>query len=357
MSTYKKATAAIATYLQQIEENTHIARYHLFGNGAVNALEEKLSNYYQVKHALCVDSATNAFLYLALAAGLRNSEIISTPLSYGATISGALYLRNKFHFADIDNTLNISPTSVEKIINRYPSVKAVYGVDFAGIPHDMFRIREICDNYGIWYFADAAQSLGATINNISASSLAHALVVSFSPGKSICCGEGGCILTNDTNLYKKLIIITQHPYRIKKEVDLQSSSELGLNGRIHPLAAIIGNAIFEESLEKLQSKQAENLELYQILEKYSCKIPFRLTENKLIPSFYHMPLIIDEIKDFSEKITFNNKKYIVIPASFEILPLQLLRIKQKRAIKSNNVSNTTQIQKKLYTLQIQKTTN
>lgn len=353
MSMYNKAKIAIAEYLSQIENETFAAHYHLLGNGAVESFENKLRNFYNVKHALCVDSATNAFLYLALAVELKNSEILISPLSYGATISASLWLNNKFHFADIDNTLNISPDAVRKKLNNNPNIKALFAVDFAGIPHDMFSIKKICDEYGVWYFADAAQSLGAEINEIKASSLADVFVVSFSPGKTIFCGEGACILTNNTDIYKRLVSITQHPYRIKRDVSIHASSELGLNGRINPLAAILGNETFEDCLQNLKRKQLELLKFYEKIDSFCSTIPFRFNMHSLLPAFYYLPIIVNDLELFEYELQHHSNNSIKEKGSFkkavfELLPEQIRRINKKRFIKSIYSEMTQVILNKLY---------
>ena len=351
---FSNAKTHIIEYLEQVEKGDFTARCHLTGNGAVESFEGKLKNFYGVNHALCVDSATNGLMYLALAVGLENQEIVTSPLSYGATISGALWLKNKFHFAGIDETLNISPETINDALKENPRIKALYAVDFAGIPHDMLAIRKICDAYGVWYFSDAAQSLGAEIKGMKASSLADAFVVSFSPGKTIFCGEGGCILTNNTDLYKRLVTITQHPYRIKRDVALGISSELALNGRMNPLAAIVGDAVFHSSLMNLKERQQEFLKLYIELDKLPMVKPFRFSEKQILPSFYHLPIMIDDFDLFENELDTENKNRCIFreaKAVLELLPDQLKRMSKSRYIKSFYKA-TRSILEKLYVFNI-----
>lgn len=353
MSMYK-VREALAAYLEQVEKNDLTARCHLSGNGAVESFEDKLKNYYGVKHALCVDSATNGFFYLALAVGLKNAEIITSPLSYGATISGALWLNCKFHFADIDNTLNISPDAVRKILAENPQIKALYAVDFGGIPHDMFSIRQICEDAGLWYFSDAAQSLGAEIHGEKASSLADAFVISFSPGKAIFCGEGGCILTNNTDLYKRLVAITQHPYRMKRDISIDEYSELGFNGRINPLAAIVGDATFYDRLINLKAKQAEMLKWYGEIDVFHSVIPFHFDEKTCLPTFFYLPVLVNDVQMFEDEFnhlteTFS-KKFCFQRATFELLPEQLKRIGKAKSMKNRDISFTNSMLEKLFLL-------
>jgi Predicted pyridoxal phosphate-dependent enzyme apparently involved in regulation of cell wall biogenesis len=352
---YKKAKKALANYLEQVEQDEYTARCHFSGNGTVECFENKLQSFYGVKHALCVDSATNGLLYLALAIGLKNAEIVTSPLSYGATVSGALWLNNKFHFADIDNTLNISPDIVRRIIRENPRVKALYAVDFAGIPHNTFEIRQVCDEFGVWYFADAAQSLGAEINGAKASSLADAFVTSFSAGKTVFCGEGGCILTNNTDLYKRLVTITQHPYRMKRDVGIDTYSELGLNGRINPFAAIVGYATFNQCLQNLKRNQTEILKLYNEIDTFHSVFPFRFAEKQCLPAFFHLPVIVNDEQGFEQQfchlsIELKRMVYGFHKATFKLLPEQMKRIGKLNAVKSGNIPCATFLMEKLFVL-------
>ena len=177
---------------------------HWAGNGAIANLEKKLCSLYGAKHALCVDSATNGLMYLILATGLKRKEILTSSFGFGGTIAGALALDCKFHFADIeDNSLNICPDDSFEILRKHESIKAVIAVDFAGIPHNMEALHQICREKGLWHFVDAAQSLGANYNQTDVAKQNDAMVVSFGACKAISGGgEGGAIITDNTISYR-----------------------------------------------------------------------------------------------------------------------------------------------------------
>lgn len=326
---------ALAAYLQSSFSDPHTAHCHLVGNGPVAAFEEKIANWYGAKHALCVDSVTNGLMYLCLSTGLRNREIATSPLSYGATIAGAMWLGNTFHFTALDPTLNLDPQSLRDILLRHPKIKAVFAVDFAGIPHDVRGIREVCDEFGVWYFADAAQSLGAITHGEPASSLADAWVVSFSPGKTLSCGEGAAILTNDTELYNELVLLTQHPHRMKRDVRLGAAHELGLNGRMNPMAAIVGNETFEAAMEATLRRQKRLLKLYRTTDQYESVVPWNFDRQRLRPAFYHIPMTVRDPALFQQEFT-ETAHYQASKATFVTLPEQLRRFGEKSAVRSTD---------------------
>jgi dTDP-4-amino-4,6-dideoxygalactose transaminase len=230
---------------QMFAESERSVCEQLEGGGAIARLEEKLRNYYGVPHCLLVNSATNGLLSLALALPIVESEIITTPRSYGATWAPFELLQNRMVYATtIRGNGNIAPTSVAKLIN--PNTRAILAVDWLGQPHDMFALRALCDRYGLLYLADASSSFGAVRKGRPASSLADAWVISLGPRKPLPCGEGGAILTRNESLYKKLVYLTQHPDRYRREFSLtEYTDRQPLNARIHPLAAVIGLAQFE----------------------------------------------------------------------------------------------------------------
>lgn len=83
-----------------------------------------------------------------------------------------------------------------------------------------------------------------------------AMVVSFGTGKTVSAGgEGGANITDNLELYQKLVSICQYPHRQERDCGIGLSSELALNGRIHPIAAIIANETFENGLQELAQKR------------------------------------------------------------------------------------------------------
>ncbi len=340
----------IENYISNSQSSKSIAYSHLAGNGAVANLEAKLCSLYGAKHALCVDSATNGLMYLLLAAGLQSCEILTTSLSFGGTIAGAMTLGCKFHFADLDDNLNIDVKSVEKILSANPHIKCVLPVDFAGNPHDMKSIHEVCDQYGIWHFTDAAQSLGAICEGTA--QFNDALVVSFGSGKAIYAGgEGGAIITDNSELYDRLLLICQHPHRQERDLGIGYSNEFSLNGRMHPIAAILANDLFETGLEQIEAKRAKFLKALSIISEFR-SIDF-VPEQK-DSAFYHCPVFVKDselfVQEFDDSQMLNDFHYS--RAKFVLLPTQLNRLQKDRLIKSCDCIRAEDLLDRLYLLHL-----
>ena len=341
----------IEKYLTDAESDKATAYSHLAGNGTTAALEAKLCSLYGAKYALCVSSATNGLMYLLMAVGLQKSNILTTPLSFGGTIAGALALDCRFYFAKInDSTLNIDVDSVAKILDANPGIKAVVATEFAGNNYDMEAIHYLCEQRGIWHFVDSAQSLGYNYGISNISDYNDAMVVSFGTGKTVSAGgEGGAIITNNLELYQKLMSICQHPHRQERDCGIGLSSELALNGRIHPIAAIIANETFESGLHELTQKRKvmiDVLERLSRLKSVSCIL------NQNGGTFYHCPFVVENKCNFKKE--FANSpladEYYYSKACFVPIPEQLARIGEEYRIGLYDEDNLEKTLKQLYLL-------
>lgn len=283
----QQARDRISAYLTELPRQEAARSIQLCGSGAVADLEKKLSNFYGVRYALCVSNATTGLLTIAIALGLKGSEFITTPYTYGASLAGWLLFDNLPVFADIDaGTLTLDPNSIRRRITR--RTKAILAVDIFGNPADAPAIRKLADEVGLWYVADAAQSFGAFRDGRPASALADAFVVSFTTGKPVFAGEGGAVLTDNRDLYEKLIWYSQHPHRQRRDISLQFDNEFGINGRIHPLAAIWANASFEESLDSVKRRRIECFRMINVLNSTGLIEEIDFKAKRIEPAFFRL---------------------------------------------------------------------
>lgn len=283
----KKLNRAIIDYLKSVALSEATAQSHLFGSGAVAELEKKIAGYYGTEYALCVSNATTGLFAVALALGLKDTEFITSPYTYGGSLASWLMLGCQPVFADIDPlTLTLDAESAREHITK--KTKAILAADILGNPSDAKALRKLADEFGLWYVADCAQSFGATREGFPASRLADALVISFTSGKTLFAGEGGAIVTSNRELYEKLLFYSQHPFRQKRELGLGISNEFALNGRIHPLGAIWANAGFETALKRLKSYQNECLKVIDCLNKSGLTESANFKARGILPSFFRL---------------------------------------------------------------------
>ena len=346
----------IENYIKEAMSDSAYACSHWAGNGAIAKLEDKLCSLYGAKHALCVDSATNGLLYLILASGLKQSEIMTTSLSFGGTVSGALSMGCSFSFADVDNSLNIDPESVRDLLQIRQKTKAIIAVDYAGNPHQMEAINAICKEYSLLHFVDAAQSMGAIYPWDDVASHNDAMVVSFGGGKSVFSGgEGGAIITNNTVLYERLLSTCQHAHRQERDLGIGCSHEFALNGRMHPIASILACECFEAGLSAIQEKREIYLKALSVLSSFS-SVSSILDQQR--SAFYHCPFIVKSSELFETEFKESGlaADFYFTGDSVLDLPDQLVRANLWRRIKATYCPRLDDIKNRIYYLH-QKTLN
>lgn len=181
-------------------------------------LEKALCEYTGAEYAVCISNGTAALYVACVAAGIGpGDEVITTPMTFAASANCALYCGADVVFADINPvTYNIDPKSiVKKITNK---TKAIVAVDFTGQAVEIDEIRKICEEHNLVFIEDAAHSIGTKYNGKQVGSLADMTTFSFHPVKTITGGEGGAILTDNEEYYKKLVLYRSHG--ITKDPDL-----------------------------------------------------------------------------------------------------------------------------------------
>ena len=283
-----RITRAIGRYLAGVYSgDVGLQEMHLSGTGVIAELESRLCNHYGMKHALTVSNATTGLFLIGIALDLHGVSFITSPYTYGGSLAGWMMLGNKPTFCDIEaDILALSADDARNSITT--RTKALLTTDIYGIPADMESLRKLADEHGLWLISDAAQSLGAKRNGKPASSQADALVVSFTIGKTVSVGEGGAILTNNSDLYEKLLWYGSHPYRQKRELGLNLQNEVAFNCRPHPLSVIWANSIFDEALKKLKARQRECLRIIRVLNAIGLTETIDFEDRDIMPSFFRL---------------------------------------------------------------------
>ncbi|MDD5031509.1 MAG: UDP-4-amino-4,6-dideoxy-N-acetyl-beta-L-altrosamine transaminase [Patescibacteria group bacterium] len=203
--------------------------------------EKALAKYCGAKYAVATSSGTAALHLAYLAAGLkRGDEVITTPNTFAATSNMLLAVGAKPVFCDIRlDTNNIDENKIEGLVAK--RTRAIVPVHFAGQPCEIEKISKIAKKYKLAVIEDACHALGAKYKNskIGNCKFSDMAVFSFHPVKSITTGEGGAVLTNNEEYYKKLISLRSHGIH-KDEKGKNVMTELGYNYRITDIAAALG---------------------------------------------------------------------------------------------------------------------
>lgn len=168
------------------------------GGKAVADFEKKFADYIGVKHAISVNSGTDALVIALKALGIKEGdEVITTPFTFFATAETIAMVGAVPVFVDVEeDTYNIDPDKIEDKITE--KTKAILPVHIFGQPVNMDRIKEIADRHGLVVIEDACQAVGSQISGKKAGSLGNAGCFSFFPTKNLgAFGDGGMITTND----------------------------------------------------------------------------------------------------------------------------------------------------------------
>jgi UDP-4-amino-4,6-dideoxy-N-acetyl-beta-L-altrosamine transaminase len=187
----------------------------------IKEFEDSVAGYVGSKFAVAVSSAT-AGLHLAhLAIGHPvGSNIATSPISFVASANTIIYAGHTPFFVDIDfDSGSMSVDKLVDLINKI-NISTVVPVHYAGLPCDMKRIHDLCNEKNISIIEDAAHALGATYNSgekVGSCTYSDMTVFSFHPVKSITTGEGGMITTNNKDLYHKLLKLRTHGIRRKED--------------------------------------------------------------------------------------------------------------------------------------------
>lgn len=225
----------------QLREEMLRAVGDVFENGAfingpnVKALEKEVAQYLGAGYGIGLNSGTDA-LHLALRAldiG-PGDEVITTPFTFVATTEAIGIVGATPVFVDIDPaTYNMDPTLVEAAIT--PRTRAILPVHLYGHPAPMDEIMAIAKKHNLAVVEDCAQSIGTKYKDKYVGTIGTFGCFSFFPSKNLgAYGDGGMLVTNDTELADRSRSLRAHGGRVK-----YYHEELGVNSRLDEVQAAI----------------------------------------------------------------------------------------------------------------------
>lgn len=176
----------------------------------IEELEKKLCEITGAKYCVVCSNGTAALHIACLAAGVgAGDEVITTPITFAASANCALYCGARPVFADINpETYNIDPESVKAVTTS--KSKAVVAVDFTGQSVELDELVSHCHEHGMVLIEDGAHVIGTKYKGRPNGSIADMTTFSFHPVKTVTAGEGGAVMTNSEEFYKKLLLYRSH---------------------------------------------------------------------------------------------------------------------------------------------------
>ncbi len=249
----------------------------------VNLFENKLKKYTKANNAVAIINGTSALQICLKSIGVNfNDEVIIPSLTFIATANAVKHCGAYPNFVDVEkDTFGVCPNKLEKYfkkilireknysINRYNGrkVKALIAVHVFGMPCKINQINKICKKYKIKVIEDAAESIGSFFKKKHLGTFSLAGVISFNGNKTVTCGNGAIVLSNNKKLAKKIKhLSTQAKLVHKWEYD---HDDIGYNYRLSNINAAIGCAQMEKLSIILKAKR-QNFETYfKVFNKFN----------------------------------------------------------------------------------------
>ncbi|GAA0438397.1 UDP-4-amino-4,6-dideoxy-N-acetyl-beta-L-altrosami ne transaminase [Actinoplanes capillaceus] len=214
-----------------------------------------------------------AYAATGLAAG---DEVITTPMTFVATASGAALLGATVVFADVEeDTANLDPAAAEAAVTS--RTRVISAVDYAGVPADYDRLRKITDTAGVFLLGDAAHSIGSTYRGRPVGTLADLTTFSFFPTKNLTTGEGGAVASIRPELLERVrdfrtVGSVRDPRRLRRADEggwHYEVHEFGLNYRLPDVLCALGSA----QLRRLAAFKARRARLTARYDELLADVP------------------------------------------------------------------------------------
>jgi perosamine synthetase len=249
---------------KEIDSVVEVMRSGILSIGPkVREFEKRFEDYVGINHAIAVNSGTSGLHLLIKAYGIKEGdEVITTPFSFVATANCILFEGAKPVFTDIcPKTLNMDIEGIEKKITR--RTKAILAVDVFGNPMDIESLRAIARRYDLLLLEDSCEALGSEYKGRKSGSMADGAVFAFYPNKQITTGEGGMVVTNNTEIAE---LCRSYRSQGRAVTGLWLEHErMGYNYRLSELNSALGVAQMDRLDEFIDIRNS-------IAEKYNARL-------------------------------------------------------------------------------------
>jgi 8-amino-3,8-dideoxy-alpha-D-manno-octulosonate transaminase len=232
-------------------------------------LETAICSRFGSSYAQLTSSGTAALTTAMAALGIgAGDEVIMPAFTFVASFEAVLSMGAIPVLVDIDSSLTLAPDAVKAAITA--KTKCIMPVHMCGSMADLDALKAICEAHKLILLEDACQSIGGTYKGKALGTIGDAGTFSFDFVKTITCGEGGVVMTNNKDVYIKSDAFTDHGHDhlgVDRGADLHPF--LGYNFRISELHAAVGLAQIKK-LDTFLGLQKKN---NQILRSYIEQVP------------------------------------------------------------------------------------
>lgn len=308
--------------------------------------EQTVADYVGVKYAVAISNGTSALHAACFAAGIGpGDEVITTPLTFAASANCVLYCGGTPVFADVDpKTYNIDPEDIRrKITDR---TKAIIAVHLAGQPCDMDAIHSIAREHGLIVIEDGAHALGSVYKGKRVGSLSDMTTFSFHPVKPITTGEGGMIVTDNEDFYKKMILFRSHG--ITRDDSMMTRNDgpwfyqqfdLGYNYRITDIQCALGCSQMKK-LDRFLARRKEIVARYNeaFADCDNIITPYQLSDTE---SGWHLYIV--QVKNCDRRQVFEAMREKEIGVNVHYIPVYMHPYYQEHGYENVHCANAEEI--------------
>ena len=308
--------------------------------------EQTVADYVGAKYAVAISNGTSALHAACFAAGIGpGDEVITTPLTFAASANCVLYCGGTPVFADVDpKTYNIDPEDIRrKITDR---TKAIIAVHLAGQPCDMDAIHSIAREHGLIVIEDGAHALGSVYKGKKVGSMSDMTTFSFHPVKPITTGEGGMIVTDNEDFYKKMILFRSHG--ITRDDSMMTRNDgpwfyqqfdLGYNYRITDIQCALGCSQMKK-LDRFLARRKEIVARYNeaFADCDNIITPYQLSDTE---SGWHLYIV--QVKNCDRRQVFEAMREKKIGVNVHYIPVYMHPYYQEHGYENVHCANAEEI--------------
>ncbi len=307
-------------YVLDCIDSTYVSSVGKF----VDDFEKQLAAYTGAKYAVAAVNGTAALHMAMLVAGVKQGEMVITQaLSFIATSNAIAYIGATHVFVDVDtDTLGMSAQKLDEYLKEFVEMKsdgfsyhkltkqrigACVPMHTFGHPCRIDEIEAICKHYNIALVEDAAESIGSYYQGKHTGTFGLLGTISFNGNKTITCGGGGAILTNDENIAKHAKHLTTQakiPHRWEFRHD-----EIGYNYRMPNLNAALACAQLEQ-LDTFVENKRELAGLYSdFFQTQGISFAHEPANSK--SNYWLCAILLKDIQERNQFLEFTNSKGVM----------------------------------------------
>ena len=308
--------------------------------------EQTVADYVGAKYAVAISNGTSALHAACFAAGIGpGDEVITTPLTFAASANCVLYCGGTPVFADVDpKTYNIDPEDIRrKITDR---TKAIIAVHLAGQPCDMDAIHSIAREHGLIVIEDGAHALGSVYKGKKVGSMSDMTTFSFHPVKPITTGEGGMIVTDNEDFYKKMVLFRSHGITRDDSIMTRNDGpwfyqqfDLGYNYRITDIQCALGCSQMKK-LDRFLARRKEIVARYNeaFADCDNIITPYQLSDTE---SGWHLYMV--QVKNCDRRQVFEAMREKGIGVNVHYIPVYMHPYYQEHGYETVHCANAEEI--------------